>query len=57
MLEAPLEDVDNYELLLDLTLFKIHTWSSKYTSLILVPYLENPMSIISLPSTHIPPLT
>jgi hypothetical protein len=56
MLEAPLKDVDNYELLLDLTVFKIHTWSSKYTSLILVPYLENPMSIMSLPSTHIPPL-
>jgi len=57
MLEAPLEDVDNYELLLDLTLFKIHTWPSKYIPLILVPYLENPMSIMSLPSTHIPPLT
>jgi len=57
MLEAPLEDVDNYELLLDLTLFKIHKWSSKYISLIPVPYLENPMSIMSLPSTHIPPLT
>jgi hypothetical protein len=57
MLEAPLEHVDNYELLLDLTLFKIRTWSSKYTSLILVPYLVDPMSIMSLPSTHIPPLT
>ncbi len=54
MLEAPLEHVDNYEFLLDLTLFKIRTWSSKYT-LILVPYLENPMSIMSFPSTHIPP--
>jgi hypothetical protein len=56
MLEAPLKKVDNDELLLDLALFKIHTWSSKYTSLILVPSLENPMSIMSLPSTHIPPL-
>jgi hypothetical protein len=51
------KDVDNDELLLDLALFKTHTRSSKYLSLI-PPSLENLVSnIMSVPSTHILPLT